>query len=232
MSLLIVIPVRNEEARLAPGLALLAERLQACGFEDYAVIVADNGSTDGTAALARASGDPRVRYLRACEQGDKGAAIAAGWAAASPAVTVLAYVDVDMATDPEALVRGFRLIAEGPADLVLGSRWDRAARVVGRSWRRTFLSAGLSLAWRLLPASVVRDPGCGLKLFRRSTWQALPPVACGFAYGAECAERAARRGAAVATIPVSWTDDDAGRIRLGRAAGDYARAWVRLLAAR
>lgn len=232
MSLLIVIPVRNEEARLAPGLALLAERLQSCGFEDYAVIVADNGSTDGTAALARASGDPRVSYLRACEQGDKGAAIAAGWAAASPAVTVLAYVDVDMATDPEALVRGFRLIAEGPADVVLGSRWDRTARVVGRSLRRAFLSAGLSLAWRLLPAGVVRDPGCGLKLFRRSTWQALPPVAGGFAYGAECAELAARRGAAVATIPVSWTDDDAGRIRLGRAAGDYARAWVRLLAAR
>ena len=232
MSLLIVIPVRNEEARLAPGLALLAERLQACGFEDYAVIVADNGSTDGTAALARASGDPRVSYLRACEQGDKGAAIAAGWAAASPAVSVLAYVDVDMATDPEALVRGFRLIAEGLADVVLGSRWDRAAHVVGRSWRRGFLSAGLSLAWRLLPAGVVRDPGCGLKLFRRSTWQALPPVAGGFAYGAECAELAVRRGAAVATIPVSWTDDDAGRIRLGRAAGDYARAWVRLLAAR
>ncbi len=232
MSLLIVIPVRNEEARLAPGLALLAERLQACGFEDYAVIVADNGSTDGTAALARASGDPRVSYLRACEQGDKGAAIAAGWAAASPTVSVLAYVDVDMATDPEALVRGFRLIAEGLADVVLGSRWDCAARVVGRSWRRGFLSAGLSLAWRLLPAGVVRDPGCGLKLFRRSTWQALPPVAGGFAYGAECAELAVRRGAAVVTIPVSWTDDDAGRIRLGRAAGDYARAWVRLLAAR
>ncbi len=158
MSLLIVIPVRNEEARLAPGLALLAERLQSCGFDDYAVIVADNGSTDGTAALARASGDPRVSYLRACEQGDKGAAIAAGWAAASPAVSVLAYVDVDMATDPEALVRGFRLIAEGQADVVLGSRWDRTARVVGRSLRRAFLSAGLSLAWRLLPAGVVRDP--------------------------------------------------------------------------
>ena len=230
--MLIVIPVRDEEARLGPGLALLAKRLQACGFEDYAVIVADNGSTDGTAALARDCGDPRVRYLRACEQGDKGAAIAAGWAAASPAVSVLAYVDVDMATDPEALVRGYRLIAGGQADVVLGSRWHRAARVVGRSLRRTFLSAGLSLAWRLLPAGVVRDPGCGLKLFRRSTWQALPPVAGGFAYGAECAELAARRGAAVATISVAWTDDDAGRIRLGRAAGDYARAWVRLLGAR
>lgn len=232
MSLLIVIPVRNEEARLAPGLTLLAQRLHACGFGDYGVVVSDNGSSDGTAALARACGDPRVSYLRACEQGDKGAAIAAGWATASCSVTVLAYVDVDMATDPEALVRGYRLIADGHADVVLGSRWHRAARVVGRSLRRGFLSGGLSLAWRLLPGGVVRDPGCGLKLFRRSTWQALPSVAGGFAYGAEAAELAARRGASVATIPVTWTDDDAGRIRLGRAAGDYVRAWVRLLAAR
>lgn len=232
MSLLIVIPVRNEEARLPAGLALLAERLRACGFEDYRVIVSDNGSSDGTAAIARACGDPRVSYLRACEHGDKGAAVAAGWAAASPADTVLAYADVDMATDPEALVRGHRLIAEGYADVVLGSRWHRAARVVGRSVRRGFLSAGLAGCWRLLPACVVRDPGCGLKLIRRSTWQALPPVSGGFAYGAEVAERAARRGAFVESIPVTWTDDDAGRIRLGRAAADYARAWLRLLAGR
>lgn len=232
MSLLIVIPVRNEEARLPAGLALLAERLRACGFEDYRVIVSDNGSSDGTAAIAQACGDPRVSYLRACEHGDKGAAVAAGWAAASPADTVLAYVDVDMATDPEALVRGHRLIDTGCCDVVLGSRWHRAARVVGRSARRGFLSGGLALFWRLLPAGVVADPGCGLKLIRRSTWQALPPMAGGFAYGAEVAERAARLGAFVESIPVAWTDDDAGRIRLGRAVGDYARAWLRLLSAR
>ena len=84
---------------------------------------------------------------------------------------------------------------DGHADVVLGSRWHRAARVVGRSLRRGFLSGGLALAWRLIPGGVVRDPGCGLKLFRRSTWQALPPVAGGFAYGAEGAELAARRQA-------------------------------------
>jgi len=230
MPLLVVIPVHNEQARLAAGLTRLATRLQACGLEDYRVLVADNGSSDGTAALARAYPDPRVSYLRACERGDKGAAIAAGWAAGQG--DVLAYCDVDMATDPEALVRGYRLIQAGVADVVVGSRWHRASRVHGRGLRRAFLSAGLSLAWRLLPAGVVQDPGCGLKLVRRALWERLPAVAGGFAYGAEVGELAARQGAEVATIPVVWTDDDAGRIRLGRAVGDYARAWVRLLARR
>ncbi|GBL43716.1 glycosyltransferase AglD [Verrucomicrobiota bacterium] len=232
MSLLIVIPVRNEEARLPGGLALLAGRLHACGLEDYQVIVADNGSSDATAALARACPDPRVSYLRASEQGDKGAAIAAGWAAATAAVTVLAYCDVDMATDPEALVRGYRLLQANSADVVVGSRWHPEAQVSGRRVRRAILSGGLSWFWRLLPAGVIRDPGCGLKLLRRSTWASLAPVPGGFAYGAEVVERAARRGARVTTIPVVWADDDAGRIRLGRAAGDYVRAWWRLLARR
>jgi len=38
-----------------------------------------------------------------------------------------------------------------------------------------------------------------------------------------------RTGAQLVEIPVKWTDDDAGRIRLGKAAGDYARAWGRLV---
>ena len=232
MSLLIVIPVRNEEARLPGGLALLAGRLHACGLEDYQVIVSDNGSSDATAALARACPDPRVSYLRASEQGDKGAAIAAGWAAASAAVTVLAYCDVDMATDPAALVRGYRLLQAGSADVVVGSRWHPESQVSGRRVRRAILSGGLSWFWRLLPSGVIRDPGCGLKLLRRSTWASLAPVPGGFAYGAEVVERAARCGARVTTIPVVWADDDAGRIRLGRAAGDYVRAWWRLLARR
>jgi glycosyltransferase involved in cell wall biosynthesis len=52
MPLLIVIPVRNEERRLGPGLARLAESLQANQFPDVLIVVSDNGSTDGTRAVA------------------------------------------------------------------------------------------------------------------------------------------------------------------------------------
>jgi glycosyltransferase involved in cell wall biosynthesis len=234
MPLLIVIPVRNEERRLGPGLARLAESLQALHCSDAMIVVSDNGSTDWTRAVAidAAAQNPyRVVYHRATDRADKGEAIFSAWESAPEGYDVLAYCDADMATDPEALVRGYRLISEGQADLVAGSRWHRDSQVIGRSWKRSLISAMLSLFWRMLPGARLTDPGCGLKLVRRSTFAQLkmPADARGFSFGAEALVRLARAGARLVEIPVRWTDDDAGRIRLGKAAGDYARAWRRLV---
>ena len=234
MPLLIVIPVRNEERRLGPGLARLAESLQAHHCPDAMIVVSDNGSTDWTRAVAidAAAQNPyRVVYHRATDRADKGVAIFSAWESAPEGYDVLAYCDADMATDPEALVRGYRLITEGKADLVAGSRWHRDSQVIGRSWKRSLISATLSFFWRMLPGAQMSDPGCGLKLVRRSTFAQLmmPADARGFSFGAEALVRLARAGAKLVEIPVKWTDDDAGRIRLGKAAGDYARAWGRLV---
>ena len=234
MPLLIVIPVRNEERRLGPGLARLAESLQAHQCPDVLIVVSDNGSTDWTRAVAieyAAKIPYRLVYHRACDHGDKGVAIFSAWESAPEGYDVLAYCDTDMATDPEALVRGYRLISEGKADLVAGSRWHRDSQVIGRTWKRSLISATLSRFWRMLPGARMTDPGCGLKLVRRSTFAALkmPADARGFSFGAEAFVRLARTGAKLVEISVKWTDDDAGRIRLGKAAGDYARAWGRLI---
>jgi glycosyltransferase involved in cell wall biosynthesis len=234
MPLFVVIPVRNEERRLGAGLARLAESLQAHHCPDAMIVVSDNGSTDWTRAVtieAAARNPYRVVYHRATDRADKGEAIFSAWESAPEGYDVLAYCDADMATDPEALVRGYRLIAEGRADLVAGSRWHREAKVVGRSWKRAFISATLSFFWRSLPGARLTDPGCGLKLVRRSTYAGLrmPVDARGFSFGAEAFVHLARAGARLVEIPVKWTDDDAGRLRVVRAAGDYARAWGRLV---
>lgn len=234
MPLLIVIPVRNEERRLGHGLARLAESLQAQGCPDALIVVSDNGSTDWTrqvAIEASARIPYRVVYHRATDGADKGVAICSAWEAAPEGYDVFAYCDADMATDPEALVRGYRLITAGKADLVAGSRWHRDSVVLGRSWKRSLISGCLSAFWRLLPGVRMTDPGCGLKLVRRAVFAGLrmPADARGFSFGAEAFVRMARGGARMEEIPVRWTDDDAGRIRLGKAAGDYARAWWRLL---
>ncbi len=233
MALLIVIPARNEAGRLGVGLAVLANSLRAQGLTDAQVLVSDNGSTDQTRAIAEASVGlfPRpLLYLRAAEVGDKGLAIRRGWAAAPADCDVLAYCDADMATDPRALGAGYALIRAGACDAVAGSRWHDDSEVRGRALGRTFLSSLLSFFWRWLPGAVVTDPGCGLKLVRRSSYEALalPAAATGFSFGAEVLVRLARAGQRLREIPVVWTDDDAGRIRLGRAGSDYASAWRRL----
>ena len=234
MALLIVIPVRNEAARLGAGLRVLAESLRVQGMVDAQVLVSDNGSTDGTRAVAEANAGlfPRpLIYLRAAEVGDKGLAIRKGWAAAPADCDVLAYCDADMATNPQALGAGLALIREGACDAVAGSRWHGDSEVRGRSLERSFISSVLSFLWRCLPGARLSDPGCGLKLVRRASYAslALPPAAGGFSFGAEVLVRLARAGFRVREIPVVWTDDDAGRIRLGRAGRDYAEAWWRLL---
>lgn len=234
MALLIVIPARNEAARLGAGLSLLAQSLKAQGLTDAQVVVADNGSTDATRAVAEAHAglfDRPLRYLRAAEVGDKGLAIRHAWATAPADCEVLAYCDADMATDPRALGTGYALIRAGGCDAVAGSRWHDDAEVRGRSLERSLLSGVLSLFWRCLPGANVTDPGCGLKLVRRSSYEALtlPETARGFSFGAEVLVRLARAGGRLREIPVVWTDDDAGRIQVGRTGREYAATWWRLL---
>lgn len=234
MPLLIVIPVRNEAKRIGPGLAILAESLRVQGLEDTQVLVADNGSSDETRSCTEAARDLFIRpliYLRACEQGDKGLAIRAGWAAAPADCELLAYCDVDMATDLGALATAVSLLRTGKYDAVAGSRWHADSEVRGRTWKRTFISSLLSFFWQWLPGATVTDPGCGLKVVRRSAYEALtlPTAVRGFAFGAEILVRLVRQGYRLREIPVLWTDDDAGRIRLGRAGRDYAEAWWRLV---
>jgi len=234
MPLCIVIPARNEATRLGAGLAVLAESLRAQGLTDAQVIVADNGSTDETRSVAEGQANLFIRpliYLRAAEIGDKGLAIRRGWESAPADCEVLAYCDADMATDPRALGTGYALIRAGTCDAVAGSRWHDDSEVRGRSLARSIVSSLLSFFWRWLPGARVTDPGCGLKLVRRASYVtlALPEEARGFSFGAEALVRLARAGGRLREIPVVWTDDDAGRIRLGKTGREYAATWWRLL---
>jgi glycosyltransferase involved in cell wall biosynthesis len=229
--LLLVIPAHNEAGRIREGLRKLAPAVAGL---DIRVLIADNGSMDACERVvdAMASELPfKVEFARVSSRANKGIAIHRAWRAYAGGCDILAYCDADMAAGPEALRVGMELIASGQADAVAGSRWHRDSTVAGRSASRGLVSRLLSIAWRLLPGARVTDPGCGLKLVRASSFRALqlPPELGGFAFGAILLVLLAREGGKVAEIPVRWQDDDARRLRLGRAARDYARAWFRLL---
>ncbi len=117
MRVAVIIPCRNEAAALGHVLAAIPRQLV------HEMIVVDNGSTDGTADVARAAG---ARVVDEAVPG-YGRACLAGLAALDPLVETVAFVDGDYADYPEDLPQLLAPIEQGVADLVIGSRTAQAA---------------------------------------------------------------------------------------------------------
>jgi glycosyltransferase involved in cell wall biosynthesis len=129
----VVLPCRNE----APALPALLARMP----PGYRAIVADNGSTDGSAAVARAHG---ARVVPVPEPG-YGAAVHAGILAADPADGVVCVMDADGSFDPAELPRVADPVRTGATMLAVGRR--RPTRRA--AWPVHARLGNAVLAWRL-----------------------------------------------------------------------------------
>ena len=125
----VVIPVYNEEKDLQPCVLRLYEHLKRTFPYAFRITIADNASTDTTPQVAaRLEAEiPEVGNFR-LEQKGRGRALRAVWSASdSP---VLAYMDVDLSTDLNALLPLVAPLISGHSDLAIGSRLARSSRVV------------------------------------------------------------------------------------------------------
>src|SRR5450759_42450 len=226
-SLGIVLPAYNEESRLGPALDELFAYLRAVPAgslpETVSVLVVDDGSTDGTAALVRArsefaTGDrparrdsPTLRLL-SVPHGGKGSAVRAGMLAA--AGDLLVFADADMATAPDQLSKV--VAALDGADVALGSRIQpdgsdmrvtqpRFRRMVGRLFR---------LAAQLWVSGPVKDTQCGFKGFRRSAARDLFDHLriTSIVFDVDLIYLARRRGYRIAIVPVGCADRRGSRM--------------------
>ena len=121
----IVVPVRNEERDLAPSVRRLAAHLRESFPFSARITIADNGSTDATWAIAtRLAGElPEVRAVH-LELPGRGRALRAIWGQSE--AEVLAYMDVDLSTDLNALLPLVAPLLSGHSDLAIGTRLARA----------------------------------------------------------------------------------------------------------
>jgi putative flippase GtrA len=224
----IVVPVRDEERDLAPSIRRLHAYL-AAGFPFTACItIADNDSRDGTWARAQelAAGLSGVRAVR-LDQPGRGRALRSAWQASR--ATVLAYMDVDLSTDLNALLPLVAPLLSGHSDMAIGTRLARGARV-RRGPRREILSRGYNLLLRACLGTRFSDAQCGFKAIRRDKAALLLPRTqdASWFFDTELLVLAERAGLRIHEVPVDWVDDADSRVQLLATAVADVRGIVRL----
>ncbi|MFG2814686.1 glycosyltransferase [Streptomyces sp. NPDC048410] len=216
----VVIPVYNEEKDLRRCVLRLREHLARTFPYAFRVTIADNASTDGTPLIAAelAARHPDVASVR-LERKGRGRALRTVWSASD--APVLAYMDVDLSTDLNALLPLVAPLISGHSDLAIGSRLSRTSRVV-RGPKREFISRAYNLILRGSLQARFSDAQCGFKAIRREVAQVLLPLVedTGWFFDTEMLVLAERAGLRIHEVPVDWVDDPDSTVHLVRTATD------------
>lgn len=167
----IIVPAFNEATRLPETLRAIAAYLAGKPFSAE-IIVVDDGSTDGTAAIASAAlPASAVRVLREPHRG-KGATVRAGMLAASGERVL--FTDADLAVPIEEVDRMLAAI-EGGYGMVIGSREGDGASREGEPAFRHIMGRVFNRLVRLIAVPGIDDTQCGFKLFRADAMAKIVP---------------------------------------------------------
>jgi len=205
MKLSVVIPAQNEEdsvGKTVEGVVLALEREAI----DYELLVIDDGSEDGTAAVVEEIGatNPRVRSHPSHYEKGFGMAIRAGLDLFEGDAVVIAMADAS--DDPEDIVRYHRLLEEG-WDCAFGSRFVPGAKV--HDYPRLKLIINRLANWfiRILFRHRYNDTTNAFKAYRREVIETIQPLLSKhFNLTVEMPLKAIVRGHTYGVIPTSWTN--------------------------
>jgi len=224
----IAVPVFNEEQVLGDRVERLHAYLSERFPFSWRITIVDNASTDGTWLVARrlARELPNVdaRHLR--DKG-RGRALRAAWTASD--ATVVAYMDVDLSTDLDALLPLVAPLVSGHSDVAIGSRLAPGSSVA-RAPKRELISRTYNLILRTVLATRVRDAQCGFKAVRADVARRLLPAVEdeGWFFDTELLVLAEHNGLRIHEVPVDWVDDADSRVHITRTALDDLRGTARM----
>ena len=210
----VVFPAYNEAARLEPAVNEVTHALDEF-TRSYEVIIAEDGSTDGTDRVAAelVAKYPFVKHLHGEQRLGRGAALKNAFKQSSG--EVLVYMDLDLATNLEHLKALVDAVDSGGYDFATGSRLLPESNVK-RSRTRNLASKTYNFMVRKLLGSKVRDHQCGFKAFRREPLMVLLDEvrANHWFWDTEVLVRGYRRGYRIKEIPVSWKGGRETKVRL------------------
>jgi glycosyltransferase involved in cell wall biosynthesis len=212
-SLEIVIPVLNEEKVLSASVGALHHFLQGhLADYDWAITIADNGSTDKTGEIAAKLVDFYGVKHTVLNQRGRGRALKQAWLESS--ADIVGYMDVDLSTNLNDLVPLVQAIGNDGYDMAIGSRLMKASLVEGRTGSREFTSRTYNLIIRASFWVGFKDAQCGFKALSRRTADLLLPLVkdTGWFFDTELLILAEKNGFRIKEVPVRWYDDPDTRV--------------------
>ncbi|TYC02957.1 polyprenol monophosphomannose synthase [Micromonospora sp. WP24] len=210
---LVVIPTYNEADNVSDIVGRVRRETPA-----VEVLVADDNSPDGTGLIADALADtdPQVHVLHREGKQGLGAAYLAGFAwARERGYDAVVEMDADGSHAPEDLPA--LLHAARAADVVIGSRWTRGARVVNWPMRRLALSRCGNLYARLALGMPVSDATGGYRVYRRGALDAMDLASVcsqGYSFQVELSRLAHRAGMRIVEVPITFAEREHGSSKM------------------
>jgi putative flippase GtrA/glycosyltransferase involved in cell wall biosynthesis len=228
LSLDIAVPVYNEQATLESSIRRLHAYLTDAVEQTWRITIADNASTDETAAIAdRLAAELSGVVAVHLPLKGRGRALKQVWGA-SPA-EVLVYLDEDLSTDLAALPPLVAPLLSGHSDLAIGTRLGRTSRVT-RGGKREFISRSYNLLLRRTMSVGFSDAQCGFKAIRKDVAERLLPLVEDDAwfFDTELLILAERSGLRIHEIPVDWVDDPQSSVDIVSTAVEDLKGMVRV----
>lgn len=215
----VIVPTYNEAGSIQLLLPLVAQQLAVAAPGDHRILVVDDGSPDGTGAIAERLGEELggiVEVLHRKEKNGLGRAYLAGFAHALAAgAQFVCEMDADLSHDPQYLPA--LLSAARDADVVLGSRYVPGGGVSDWGPLRRLISRGGSTYARTVLRLPQRDLTGGFKCMRREVLEAIELDSVrsqGYVFQIEITYRAVLAGFRVTEVPIVFRDRTIGTSKM------------------
>jgi dolichol-phosphate mannosyltransferase len=211
---IVVLPTYNEAENIVGFLGALRKAVP-----DADVLVVDDNSPDGTAALAEetASELGRIKVLRRPGKLGLGAAYRHGFTAAfDEGYEVIVSMDSDFSHDPEVIPTMLRLVSGG-ADAVIGSRYVPGGATESWRLRRRLLSKWGNRYTAAVLRLPVRDCTSGFRAYRDEALRAINPASTtaeGYAFLTELVRKLIANGSKIVETPIVFRDRQFGTSKM------------------
>jgi glycosyltransferase involved in cell wall biosynthesis len=207
----IVMPCLNEAETLAACIQKAQSAIEKDGLSAE-IIVADNGSTDGSQAIAKELG----ARLIPVERKGYGSALIGGIEAARGELVIMG--DADDSYDFTAIAPLIARLRDG-CDLVVGNRFLGGIEPGAMPWSHRWIgNPVLTFISRVFFHTPVGDAHCGLRGFRKDAFERMKLRATGMEFASEMVIKASLKGMRIAEVPVALRPD-------GRSRAPHLRTW-------